>query len=55
MSLFAKIFAIVVLTLFWGGFFIMTRYSLKLKAGESEAPDREPDAPGNPLDGEKTK
>jgi len=37
MSLFAIIFTILILSLFWGGFIFMLFYSLKLKSrGEAE-------------------
>jgi len=41
MSIFAIIFAVVVLSFFWGGFVYMLLYSLKLKEGQSEADDDE--------------
>lgn len=39
MSLFAVIFAILVLTLFWGGFGVMLFYTLKLKTRGDNAPE----------------
>ena len=41
MNLFAIIFAVLMLSLFWGGFFFMLFYSLKLKNRET----REPESP----------
>lgn len=38
MSLFAIIFAVFILTLFWGGFVFMLVYSLKLKDKETKDP-----------------
>ena len=42
MNLFALIFAVLMLSLFWGGFIFMLFYSLKLKNHET----REPGTPG---------
>jgi hypothetical protein len=39
MTLFAIIFAIVILSLFWGGFVSMLFYSLKLKSREAREPE----------------
>jgi hypothetical protein len=36
MSIFAIIFAVVILSLFWGGFVSMLFYSLRLKSREGE-------------------
>ena len=36
MNLFSIIFAIVILSLFWGGFVSMLFYSLKLKSREAQ-------------------
>ncbi len=41
MSLFALIFAILILTLFWGGFVSMLFYSLKLTSREDQEPEGE--------------
>lgn len=39
MNLFAIIFAVLMLSLFWGGFAYMILYSLKLKTGRDSADD----------------
>ena len=44
MSVFAIIFAVVILSLFWGGFVSMLFYTLKLKSREGENPG-EPEGP----------
>ncbi len=36
MTIFAKIFAILTLSVFWGGFVFMLIYSLKLKSNKDE-------------------
>jgi len=41
MSLFSIIFAIVILSLFWGGFVSMLFYSLKLKSREAQESEGE--------------
>jgi hypothetical protein len=42
MSVLAIIFAVVILSLFWGGFVYMLLYSLKLKRSQDQADDDEP-------------
>jgi hypothetical protein len=39
MSIFAIIFAVVILSFFWGGFVYMLLYSLKLKGQPGQAGD----------------
>ncbi len=39
MSIFAVIFAVVILSFFWGGFIYMLLYSLKLKGQQDQADD----------------
>lgn len=39
MNLFALIFAVLMLSLFWGGFIFMLFYSLKLKNRETPEPE----------------
>jgi hypothetical protein len=39
MNLFAIIFAVLMLSLFWGGFAFMLFYSLKLKPGQDSSDD----------------
>jgi hypothetical protein len=41
MSIFAVIFAVVILSFFWGGFVYMLLYSLKLKGKPGQADDDE--------------
>ena len=41
MSIFAVIFAVVILSFFWGGFIYMLLYSLKLKGQQGQADDDE--------------
>ena len=44
MGVFAIVFAVVILSLFWGGFVSMLFYTLKLKSHETESPG-EPEEP----------
>ena len=44
MSVLAIIFAVVILSFFWGGFVFMLLYSLKLKGGQDQADDDEEDS-----------
>lgn len=39
MSIFAIIFAVVILSFFWGGFIYMLLYSLKLKGQQDQTGD----------------
>ncbi len=39
MTLFAVIFAVAVLSLFWGGFAFMLIYTLKLKSKKEQVPE----------------
>jgi hypothetical protein len=41
MSIFAIIFAVVILSFFWGGFVYMLLYSLKLKGQQDQEVDDE--------------
>jgi hypothetical protein len=41
MTLFAVIFAVLILSLFWGGFAFMLSYTLKQKEKAKETPERE--------------
>ena len=41
MSVLAIIFAVVILSLFWGGFVYMLLYTLKLKGQQDQADDDE--------------
>jgi hypothetical protein len=41
MSIFAIIFAVLILSFFWGGFVYMLLYSLKLKGSQGQAIDDE--------------
>ena len=43
MSIFAIIFAVVIISLFWGGFIYMLLYSLKLKGRQNQGDEDEPD------------
>lgn len=38
MSVFAILFAVVILSLFWGGFVSMLFYTLRLKSREAKSP-----------------
>lgn len=42
MSVFAIIFAVLILCLFWGGFVYMLLFSLKLKGRQGQADDEDP-------------
>jgi hypothetical protein len=44
MSIFAIIFAVVILSFFWGGFVYMLLYSLKLKGQPGQAGDDDEEA-----------
>ena len=44
MSIFAIIFAVVILSFFWGGFVYMLLYSLKLKGGQDQGIDDDEDS-----------
>lgn len=44
MTTFAIIFAVLILSLFWGGFVFMLFYSLKLKGGQDAEAGPEPDS-----------
>ncbi|MGD2087892.1 MAG: hypothetical protein PVH61_17070 [Candidatus Aminicenantes bacterium] len=45
MSIFAIIFAVVILSFFWGGFIYMLLYSLKLKGQQDQEDDDEESEP----------
>ena len=44
MSVLAIIFAVVILSFYWGGFVYMLLYSLKLKGGQGQDIDEEEDS-----------
>ena len=44
MSVFAIIFAVSILSLFWGGFVYMLLYTLKLKGQQDQAIDNDEDS-----------
>ena len=51
MSVLAIIFAVVILSLFWGGFVYMLLYSLKLKGRQGQVDDDEPETVGSGVEG----